>query len=73
VLTLGIDLATQNLATAVCRVEWTDKSAVATVLPGGPKGESKDWLGRAIRDTLDSGGWVGIDAPLDGPRRWWQR
>jgi len=51
-VTLGIDLATQNRATAVCRVEWTDKSAVATVLPGGPKGEVlAEWCESALTAT----------------------
>lgn len=67
VLTLGIDLATQNSATAACRIRWDSGRALVEMIPAGPKGEDNGWLTTAMASTLDVDGWVGIDAPFGWP------
>lgn len=70
-LTLGIDLAAQNEDTAYCEVEWARGRAEVQCPVVGERGESIEWLADALRQAVATGGWVGIDAPLAGRRRWW--
>lgn len=63
-LTLGIDLASQNENTAACLLEWRDGAAtVRELLDRG----SDDELVARMRAVRDAGGCVGIDAPFGWP------
>jgi Protein of unknown function (DUF429) len=62
---LGIDLASQNKKTAVCRIEWSKGTAQAHRPRLGvdqPRGQIR-WLLEAAREAM----WVGIDAPFGWP------
>ncbi|MDO9017721.1 MAG: DUF429 domain-containing protein [Deltaproteobacteria bacterium] len=63
-LTLGIDLASQNENTAACLVEWKDGGATLRELLD--RGSDDDLVAR-MRAVRDAGGCVGIDAPFGWP------
>jgi predicted nuclease with RNAse H fold len=63
-LTLGIDLASQNENTAACLVEWKDGAAVLREL--FDRGSDDELVAR-MRAVRDAGGCVGIDAPFGWP------
>ena len=63
-LTLGIDLASQNENTAACMVEWKD--GVATLREALDRGSDDDLVAR-MRMVRDAGGCIGVDAPFGWP------
>lgn len=63
-LTLGIDLASQNENTAACLVEWSGGEVILReLLDRG----SDDELVARMRAVRDAGGCIGIDAPFGWP------
>lgn len=64
VVTLGIDLSADDRRTAACAVTWRDGRAEVAA----PEVGLDDAALRArVGETLDRGGWVGIDAPFSWP------
>lgn len=63
-LTLGIDLASQNENTAACLVEWTGGEGVLRELLD--RGSDEELVAR-MRAVRDAGGCIGIDAPFGWP------
>lgn len=63
-LTLGIDLASQDANTAACLIEWKDGAVtLRELLDRG----SDDELIERMRLVRDAGGCIGIDAPFGWP------
>ncbi len=63
-LTLGIDLASQNENTAACLVDWS--GGVVTLRELLDRGSDDDLVAR-MRAVRDAGGCIGIDAPFGWP------
>ena len=66
-LTIGIDLATQNRSTAACRVEWVATKARVHPPQLGEPGEDNTWLIDLLSETADEDVWAAIDAPFGWP------
>ncbi|MEA2467277.1 MAG: hypothetical protein QOJ57_1403 [Thermoleophilaceae bacterium] len=62
--TYGIDLAAQDEKTAICRVRWSGKRAVAA----RPRTGATDDIGdHDLARIIGADAWVGIDAPFGWP------
>lgn len=62
--TLGIDMASQDVGTAICRIRWDGRSATVEHLSEGGTGNEK--IVRSLLAMPDRG-WAGVDSPFGWP------
>ncbi|GAA4785597.1 DUF429 domain-containing protein [Actinomycetospora chlora] len=63
-ITVGIDMASQDVGTAICRIRWDGRSATVERLSEGGTGNEE--IVSSLLEVPD-GGWAGVDSPFGWP------